>query len=87
MPETDRIAVTLSEWPDDADTDEGVVVNWFVREGAAVDADAVLCEVQIEKVSLDVFAPVAGRLTEVVAGEDAEFARGDTLAWMVADGG
>jgi pyruvate/2-oxoglutarate dehydrogenase complex dihydrolipoamide acyltransferase (E2) component len=86
MPEeTDRVAVTLGEWPDDADSEEGVVVNWFAREGAAVDTDTSLCEVQIEKVSVDVFAPVTGRLTEVVAGEDAEFARGDTLAWITPD--
>jgi hypothetical protein len=32
----DRVAVTLAEWPDDAD--EGVIVNWFVREGAAAAA-------------------------------------------------
>jgi pyruvate/2-oxoglutarate dehydrogenase complex dihydrolipoamide acyltransferase (E2) component len=82
---TDRVAVTLAEWPDDADSDEGVVVNWFVREGKHVDADDSLCEVQIEKVSVDVFAPVAGTLAEVVAGEDAEFARGDTLAWITPD--
>ena len=79
---TDRVAVTLAEWPDDADSDEGVVVNWFVREGTHVDADDSLCEVQIEKVSVDVFAPVAGTLAEVVAGEDDEFAHGDTLAWI-----
>ncbi|MBB6644736.1 lipoyl domain-containing protein [Halobellus ruber] len=81
----DRVAVTLGEWPDDVDSDEGVVVNWFVREGGRVDADGSLCEVQIEKVSLDVYAPVAGTLTEVVVREDGEFADGDTLAWMVAD--
>ncbi len=83
----DRVAVTLAEWPDDVDSEEGVVVNWFVREGGHVDADASLCEVQIEKVSLDVFAPVAGTLVEVVASEDAEFARGDTLAWIAPDDG
>jgi pyruvate/2-oxoglutarate dehydrogenase complex dihydrolipoamide acyltransferase (E2) component len=86
MPEeTDRVAVTLAEWPDDVDSNEGVVVNWFVREGGRVDADESLCEVQIEKVSLDVYAPVAGTLDEIVAGEDDEFADGDTLAWMVPD--
>ncbi|MFB6252366.1 MAG: lipoyl domain-containing protein [Halobellus sp.] len=83
--ETDRVAVTLAEWPDDADSDEGVVVNWFAREGAAVDAETSLCEVQVEKVSVDVLAPVAGTLEEVVVDEDGEFARGDTLAWMVSD--
>ncbi|MFC6875035.1 lipoyl domain-containing protein [Halobellus marinus] len=83
MSDDDRVAVTLAAWPDDADSDEGVIVNWFVREGAAVDESASLCEVQIEKVSVDVLAPVAGTLEEIVAGEDDEFARGDTLAWMV----
>jgi len=78
----DRVAVTLAEWPDDADSDEGVVVNWFVREGATVEASQSLCEVQIEKVSVDVLAPVDGTLVEVVRGEDDEFERGDTLAWM-----
>ncbi|MFC7027295.1 lipoyl domain-containing protein [Halomicroarcula sp. GCM10025324] len=79
---SDRVAVTLEEWPDDADSEEGVVVNWFVREGAAVEASASLCEVQIEKVSLDVYAPVDGTLVEVVKAEDDEFVRGDTLGWL-----
>jgi pyruvate/2-oxoglutarate dehydrogenase complex dihydrolipoamide acyltransferase (E2) component len=82
MADTDRVAVTVAEWPDDADSDEGVVVNWFIREGRSIDEGKSLCEVQVEKVSLDVLAPVSGTLVEVVCGEDDEFARGDTLAWM-----
>ena len=78
----DRVAVTLSEWPDDADSDEGVVVNWFTREGASVEEGESLCEVQVEKVSDDVLAPADGTLVEVVCDEDDEFARGDTLAWL-----
>jgi pyruvate/2-oxoglutarate dehydrogenase complex dihydrolipoamide acyltransferase (E2) component len=80
--DADRVAVTVAEWPDDADSDEGVVVNWFTREGATVEEGDSLCEVQVEKVSLDVLAPVDGTLVEVVCGEDDEFARGDTLAWL-----
>jgi len=79
---TDRVAVTLDDWPDDADSDEGVVINWFAREGASIDEGASLCEVQIDKVSVDVFAPTNGTLTEIVCGEDDEFAIGDTLAWI-----
>lgn len=78
----DRLAVTLSDWPDDVDSDEGVVVNWFAREGASVQEGESLCEVQVEKVSVDVFAPADGTLAEIVCGEDDEFARGDTLAWV-----
>lgn len=79
---TDGIPVALTEWPEDADSDEGVVINWFVREGATVDESDNLCEVQIDKVSIDVFAPVDGTLTEIVCGEDDEFTRDDTLAWI-----
>lgn len=81
--DTDRLAVTLTEWPDDAESDEGVVVNWFTREGASVEADDSLCEVQIDKVSLDVLAPEDGTLEEIVCGENDEFERGDVLAWLV----
>ncbi|QIO22147.1 lipoyl domain-containing protein [Haloarcula sp. JP-L23] len=80
--DADRVEVTVAEWPDDADSDEGVVVNWFTREGASVTEGESLCEVQIEKVSLDVLAPVDGTLDDIVRGEDDEFARGDTLAWV-----
>ena len=85
MPADDRVAVTLAEWPDDVDSDEGVVVNWFVRKGGHADAGASLCEIQIETVSLDVYAPVAGTVDEIVIGEDGEFADGDTLARMTGD--
>lgn len=80
----DRIAVTPeSVWPDDAEPDEeGVVVNWFAREGAAVNADESLCECQIEKVSFDVPAPMAGELVEIAKREDETITRGDTLAWI-----
>lgn len=83
MSESDRHPVTLDDWPEDADSDEGVVINWFVREGATVEASDTLCEVQIDKVSIDVFAPVDGTLAEIVCGEDDEFTAGDTLAWIV----
>ncbi|QLD90428.1 biotin attachment protein [Natronomonas salina] len=79
----DRVAVgTDDPWPEDADEEEGFVANWFVREGATVEAGDVLCEIQVEKVSVDVLAPVDGELVEVVLGEDAEFRRGETLAYI-----
>ena len=80
----DRVAVTAeSVWPDDAEPDdEGVVVNWFAREGAAVDAGESLCECQIEKVSFDVPAPAAGELVEIVKREDDTLSRDETVAWL-----
>jgi len=68
-------------WPvDAADVDEAVVANWFVREGATVEAGETLCEIQIEKVSVDVTAPENGTLAERVVPENGEFRRGDVLA-------
>lgn len=77
----ERVPIDTAEvWPEGTDEQEGYVANWFVREGATVAAGDVLCEIQVEKVSVDVTAPVGGDLVEVVLGEDAEFRRGDTLA-------
>lgn len=68
-------------WPADADdVDEAVVANWFVREGGRVDAGDTVCEIQIEKVSVDVTAPESGTLAERVVPENGEFRRGDVLA-------
>ena len=75
-----------SVWPADADdVDEAVVANWFVREGGAVEAGDTLCEIQIEKVSVDVEAPESGTLTERVVPENGEFRRGDVLARIETD--
>jgi len=83
----ERVAVDLaSAWPEDAeDVDEGVVANWFVREGATVDAGDTLCEIQIEKVSVDVPAPADGVLEEIVLHENDEFTHDDTLAYLRPD--
>lgn len=77
----DRLAVTTDEvWPDDAEEEEGVVTNWFTSEGGQIAEGDTLCEIQVEKVSVDVPAPVDGIVDEIVLEEDDEFERGDTLA-------
>ena len=79
----ERVAVEVAAvWPDDVEAEEGVVVDWFVREGATVEEGQTLCTVQVEKVEVDVPAPASGELIEVALGEDAEFEKGDTLAWV-----
>ncbi|WP_101294409.1 lipoyl domain-containing protein [Halegenticoccus soli] len=73
-------------WPDDAaDVDEGVVANWFVREGARVADGQTVCEIQIEKVSVDVPAPAPGELVERLVPENGTFRRGDPLARVRPD--
>ena len=67
-------------WPEDADdVDEGMVATWFVREGARVEEGQTCCEIQVEKVSVDVPAPAPGTLSEIVVGENEEFTRDDVI--------
>lgn len=68
-------------WPADSDdVDEAIIANWFVREGTAVTEGDPIAEIQIEKVSIDVPAPVTGEIAEILVGEQDEFRRGDVLA-------
>ncbi|MFW6449211.1 MAG: lipoyl domain-containing protein [Halobacteriota archaeon] len=78
---TDPIDVDAAAvWPEDAeDVDEGVLANWFVGEGGRVEEGETLCEIQVEKVSVDVPAPATGTLAAVAVGENEEFRRGDVL--------
>jgi pyruvate/2-oxoglutarate dehydrogenase complex dihydrolipoamide acyltransferase (E2) component len=73
-------------WPVDAtDVEEGVVSNWFAREGAHVEQGTTICEIQIEKVSIDVPMPVTGTVTDRLVAENDVFARGDPLARVRPD--
>lgn len=76
----DVIAIEAAEvWPDDVDETVGIVANWFVREGASVTEGNPICELQVEKVSVDVPAPVSGTLVEITCGEDEEITVEETL--------
>ena len=78
-----RVAVRAAgDWEDDVDETEGIVVDWFAREGRSVQAGDTVCEIQVEKVSVDIHAPVAGILDEIVVDEDDAFEIGDTLGWL-----
>ena len=81
--DTDRVAITADgDWTADVDAEEGVVVNWFAGEGSIIDEGDSLCEIQVEKVSIDMEAPIDGTLDEIAHGEGDEFTIGDTLAWI-----
>ncbi|WP_246999689.1 lipoyl domain-containing protein [Halosolutus gelatinilyticus] len=80
MTEPDRIAIEAADvWPEDVEETEAVVVNWFAREGRRVEAGEPVCEIQIEKVSVDVPAPVAGELVAIECDEEEAFTRDDAL--------
>ena len=48
---------------------EATVSTWFKKVGDAVAQDEMLCELETDKVSVEVPAPAAGTLSEIVANE------------------
>lgn len=52
---------------------EATVATWFKKPGDTVAVDEMLCELETDKVTVEVPSPVAGTLSEIVAQE------GDTV--------
>jgi 2-oxoglutarate dehydrogenase E2 component (dihydrolipoamide succinyltransferase) len=50
---------------------EATVSTWFKKVGDTVKADEMLCELETDKVSVEVPAPVSGVLSEILAPEGA----------------
>lgn len=48
---------------------EATIATWFKKPGDTVAVDEILCELETDKVSLDVPSPVAGILAEILASE------------------
>jgi pyruvate/2-oxoglutarate dehydrogenase complex dihydrolipoamide acyltransferase (E2) component len=73
--------ISFPEMSNDSDA-EGVVATWFVQTGETVKAGQVIAEVMVDKVSVDVEAPIDGVITclveeEGVAKQGQEIARID----------
>ncbi len=69
-----------------ADTEEGVVVAWFKRDGSEVREGERLLEVQLAKVSYEVPAPISGTLHRILAPKDAIVRVGQPLAVILRPG-
>ncbi|MEM9576459.1 MAG: 2-oxoglutarate dehydrogenase complex dihydrolipoyllysine-residue succinyltransferase [Pseudomonadota bacterium] len=61
---------------------EATVSTWFKAVGDTVAQDEMLCELETDKVSVEVPAPAAGTLTEILAAEGSTVAAGGKLAVM-----
>lgn len=61
---------------------EATVSTWFKKVGDYVKQDEMLCELETDKVSVEVPAPVSGTLTEIIAPEGATVAASARLAIM-----
>ncbi len=64
---------------------EATVATWFKKPGDAVAVDEMLCELETDKVTVEVPAPVAGALGEIVAPEGSTVGV-DALLATIAEG-
>ena len=64
MATTDIVVPTLGE-----SVSEATVTKWFKKPGDAVKADEPLCELETDKVTVEVPAPAAGALKEILVKE------------------
>ncbi|MEL6124793.1 MAG: 2-oxoglutarate dehydrogenase complex dihydrolipoyllysine-residue succinyltransferase [Pseudomonadota bacterium] len=65
---------------------EATVATWFKKPGDAVAADEMLCELETDKVTVEVPAPAAGTLAELVASEG-DTVGVDALLATISEGG
>ena len=64
---------------------EATVSTWFKKVGDTVKQDEMLCELETDKVSVEVPSPVSGVLAEIIAPEGTTVAASARLA-IVTEG-
>ena len=64
---------------------EATVATWFKKPGDAVAVDEMLCELETDKVTVEVPSPAAGTLSEIVAAEG-ETVGVDALLAQISEG-
>ncbi|MCC5985923.1 MAG: 2-oxoglutarate dehydrogenase complex dihydrolipoyllysine-residue succinyltransferase, partial [Rhodobacteraceae bacterium] len=66
---------------------EATVSTWFKKVGDSVAVDEMLCELETDKVSVEVPSPAAGVLTEILAPEGGTVQAGGKLAILASGDG
>ena len=63
-------------------TEQGTVLQWTVSEGDQVEEGQLLCEVETEKTTIEITAPVSGLLRKILVAEGGKGPVGMTLGWI-----
>ena len=79
------MAVELKLEPISEEMEYGTITRWHRREGDTVAAGEVIVEVEAEKATQEVEAPVDGVLEAILAVEGDEIRVGDPIA-VIAEG-
>jgi 2-oxoglutarate dehydrogenase E2 component (dihydrolipoamide succinyltransferase) len=61
---------------------EATIAKWFKQPGDAVAKDEAVCELETDKVTIEVNAPTAGALKEIIAAEGSDVGVGALLATL-----
>ena len=61
---------------------EATVAKWFKQPGDAVAQDEAVCELETDKVTIEVNAPAAGALKEIAAAEGSDVGVGAVLGTL-----
>ena len=64
---------------------EATVATWFKKEGEIVEVDEMLCELETDKVAIEVPSTASGKLVEIIATEGSVVALNGVLAKIDAD--
>ncbi len=78
LPVADLIAIVVP--PLGESVTEAIIANWSKQAGEAVEADELLVELETEKVNVEVRAPKAGTLSEIVAASGSTVEIGSVIA-------
>jgi 2-oxoglutarate dehydrogenase E2 component (dihydrolipoamide succinyltransferase) len=65
---------------------EGTVATWHKNEGDAVEADEILCDIETDKVSMEIPSPKAGTLASILVADGETVAVGTVLAVGLGEG-
>ena len=63
---------------------EATVATWFKKAGETVSTDEMICELETDKVTVEVPAPISGVLSEIIANEGETVAVNALLAVLTA---
>ena len=65
---------------------EGTVAAWHKKEGDTVKVDEILCDIETDKVSMEIPAPKAGTLAKIMVPDGETVEVGTVLAVIVGEG-
>jgi len=64
---------------------EATIATWFKKPGETVSTDEMICELETDKVTVEVPAPISGVLSEIIANEGETVAVNALLAVLTAN--